>query len=278
MIRLILFLSISVSSILLEVSSGFAQSIVAKPLPIQIYEKIWEETNSEARMKLIKTIWLEESTYEDPSISIKGSVAFNTMVDGFYKSFPGATLVGDPILTKDNFCTWSWKIFDGNKKLIITGRDFAELNGKGQILKVIGFFDPQIKQNENSKVVAKYFECLFKTRDFKTMSEIIAPGAIYNQAEGLPYGGTFIGFENWTKMFTQASTFFDLQIETEPTYFTSATEDGVLIHFTIKCTAKKSGKVISMPIAEFFEVKDGTITGIRPFYFDTKKFRDFIEK
>lgn len=277
MIRLILFLSISVLSMLTGAGSAFAQSNDSKPLPILVYEKIWSETNSDARIKLIKTIWLEESTYEDPSISIKGSAAFNTMVDGFYKSFPGTTLVGGTILSKGNFYTWSWEIFDANKKLIVAGRDFVELNGKGQILKIVGFFEQQNQENENSKVVAKYFECLFKTRDFKTMSEIIAPGAIYHQAEGLPYGGTFIGFENWTKMFTHASTFFDLQIETEPTYFTSATEDGVLIHFTIKCTAKKSGKVISMPIAEYFEVKDGLITGIRPFYFDTKKFSDFIK-
>jgi len=268
----------SVSAIFIVVSSAFAQSGAAvKPLPIQVYEKIWEETNSEARMKLIKTIWFEESTYEDPSISIKGSTAFNTMVDGFYKTFPEATLVGESILAKDNFYTWSWKIFDAKKKLIVAGRDFVELNGKGQILKVIGFFGPQNQEHESVKVVAKYFECLFKTRDFKMMSEIIAPGAVYRQAEGLPYGGTFVGFENWMKMFTQASSYFDLQIEKEPTYFTAGTEDGVLIRFTIKCTAKKSGKIISMPIAEHFDVKGGLITGIIPFYFDTKKFSDFIK-
>ena len=268
----------SASAILIVVSSAFAQSSAAvKPLPIQVYEKIWDETNSETRMKLIKTIWLEESTYEDPTISIKGSTAFNTMVDGFYKTFPGATLVGGPILAKDNFYTWSWKIFDANKKLIVAGRDVAELNDKGKILKVIGFFEPQNQENESVKVVAKYFECLFKTQDFKMMSEIIAPGAVYSQAEGLPYGGTFVGFENWTKMFTQASSYFDLQIEKEPIYFTAGKEDGVMIRFTIKCTAKKSGKIISMPVAEHFDVKGGLITGVTPFYFDTKKFSDFIK-
>ncbi len=278
MIRLLVLIAVGVSAILIAENSAFAQSgAAAKPLPIQVYEKIWDETNSEARMKLIKSIWLEESTYEDPSISIKGSTAFNTMVDGFYKTFPGATFVGGPLLAKDNFYTWSWKIFDSNKKLIVAGRDFAELNGKGQILKLIGFFEPQNQEYERINVVAKYFDCLFKTGDFKMMSEIIAPGAVYSQAEGLPYGGTFVGFENWMKMFTQASSYFDLQIEKEPTYFTSGTEDGVLIRFTIKCTAKKSGKIISMPIAEHFDVKGGLITGITPFYFDTKKFSDFIK-
>ncbi|MEJ7643787.1 MAG: nuclear transport factor 2 family protein [Chryseolinea sp.] len=278
MIRLLVLILVSVSAILVVVSSGFAQSSATlKPLPIQVYEKIWRETDSEARMKLIKTIWIEESTYEDPSISIKGLTAFNTMVDGFYKTFPGATLVGGPILGKDNFYTWSWKIFDANKRLIVAGRDFVEISEKGQILKVIGFFESQNQEHETVKVVAKYFECLFKTRDFKTMSEIIAPGALYNQAEGLPYGGTFVGFENWTKMFTHASDYFDLQIEKEPTYFTAGTGDGVLIQFTIRCIAKKSGKIISMPVAEHFDVKGGLITGIRPYYFDTKKFSEFIK-
>lgn len=262
--------------LLTVVSAGFAQNNT-KPLAIQVYEKIWKETNSEARIKLIKSIWLEESTYEDPTISIKGSTAFNAMVDGFYKHFPGATLVAGPLLAKDNFYTWSWEIFDSNKKRLVVGRDFVEINEKGQILKVIGFFEPQLPETENIKVIARYFESLFKTQDFKTISEIIAPDAIYNQAEGLPYGGTFVGFNNWVKMFAQANNFFDLQIEKEPAYFTSSESDDVLIRFTIKCTSKKSGKIISMAVAEHFTLKDGIITAITPFYFDTKKFSDFLK-
>ena len=92
MARLVVCFSILVFLILAVVSSGSAQNNT-NPLAIQVYEKIWEETNSEARIKLIKSIWLEESTYEDPTISIKGSAAFNSMVDEFYKSFPGAKFV-----------------------------------------------------------------------------------------------------------------------------------------------------------------------------------------
>lgn len=262
--------------LLTVVSSSFAQTNT-KPLAIQVYEKIWKETDSEARIKLINSIWLEESTYEDPTISIQGTTAFNAMVDGFYNHFPGATLVSSSLLAKDNFYTWSWEIFDSNNKRLVVGRDFVEINENGKILKVIGFFEPQLTENENIKVAAKYFESLFKTQDFKTISAIIDPAAVYNQAQGLPYGGTFVGFNNWVKMFAQASEFFDLQIEKEPMYFTSLEGNDVLIRFTIRCTSKKSGKIISMAVAEHFDLKDGLITAITPFYFDTKKFSDFLK-
>jgi hypothetical protein len=131
-------------------------------------------------------------------------------------------------------------------------------------------------EKENIAIVAKYYECLFKTRDFNTMATLIADKAVYNQAEGLAYGGTYIGFGEWITMFTKAATYYDLVIEKEPTYFTNISKDEVIIRFTIKCTSKKTGQIISMPISEHFELQSGKITAIRPFYFDTKAFAAFL--
>ncbi len=128
----------------------------------------------------------------------------------------------------------------------------------------------------NIKVVCSYFEYLFKTGDFVSMQKIISKDAIYSQADGLPYGGTYIGFDGMVKMFTKAQGYFNLQIVGEPVYFTSSNPNEVIIHFTIKCKSKKSNNEITMPIAEYFELKDGLIVGIRPFYFDTKSFTDFL--
>ncbi|MBF4508701.1 nuclear transport factor 2 family protein [Flavobacterium sp. JLP] len=258
-----------------------------KLTPIEVYEKVWQEHNSDARLKLIKTIWLEDSTFEDPSASIKGSVAFNNVVNEFYKKFPDAVLISGPKVTKDNYVSWDWKIQDSKNKLIMRGREFARLNGKGQVSKIISFWNSEVSlteseilqnlENDNYKVVAKYFESLFKTRDFTGIASIIEEGAIYSQAEGLPYGGTYVGFNEWTKMYTKSSEFFDLEIEKEPTYFSNAVKNEVIIYFTIKCKAKKSGKTLSMPISEHFDLKNGKITAIRPFYFDTKQFAEFLK-
>jgi ketosteroid isomerase-like protein len=136
-----------------------------------------------------------------------------------------------------------------------------------------------MKENPDAEkeVVAAYFEYLFKTGDFEAMSKIIAKDAVYSQAEGLPYGGTYVGFQQWMTMFQKAQTFFDLQITKEPAYYTSdADRGGVVIHFTIQCISKKTKKEITMPISEYFQVKDGLIVAIRPFYFDTKAFVEFL--
>lgn len=255
--------------------------------PIAIYEKAWLEHNSTARLKLIKTIWLDDSTFEDPSASVKGAVALNNVINDFYKNFPDAILKSEPKVVKDNYISWDWKIVDSKNKLIMAGRDFARLNGKGQVSKIISFWNTDATLSEadvlknletdNFKIVAQYYECLFKTRDFTKMATLIEEGAIYSQAEGLPYGGTFVGFNDWTKMYGKSSEYFDLEIEKEPVYFSDVTKTEVVINFTIKCKSKKSGKTLSMPISEHFNLKNGKITAVRPFYFDTKQFAEFLK-
>lgn len=272
---------------ILFICNGLLAQKKDKLYPVTVYEKVWQEHNNDARLKLIKTIWLEDSTFEDPSASIKGIAAFNNVINEFYKKNPDAVLTSGAKTVKDNYVTWDWKIQDSKNKLIMAGREFARLNGKGQVSKIISFWDKDAALSEadilknleadNFKVVAQYFECLFKTRDFNIMATIIEEDAVYNQAEGLPYGGTYKGFNEWTKMFAKSAELFDLQIEKEPVYFSDASKNEVIIYFTIKCKAKKSGKTLSMPISEHFDLKDGKITGIRPFYFDTKQFAEFLK-
>ncbi|MCD0467830.1 nuclear transport factor 2 family protein [Flavobacterium sp. ENC] len=255
--------------------------------PVMVYEKAWQEHNNDARLKIIKTIWLDDSTFEDPSASIKGTVALNNVINEFYKKYPDAVLTSGAKVVKDNYVSWDWKILDSKSKLIMSGRDFARLNGKGQVSKIIGFWNPEATLSEsdilknletdNLKVVAQYYESLFKTRDFTAMANLIQPGAIYYQAEGLPYGGTFTGFEEWTKMYAKSAEYFELQIEKEQVYFSDASKNEIIIYFTIKAKAKKSGKTLLMPVSEHIDLKDGKITAIRPFYYDTKQFAEFLK-
>ena len=165
-------------------------------------------------------------------------------------------------------------------KLIVTGIIAFCLTGHlyaKDLVKPGDFITDTTVVSEPERLAAKYFECLFVTRDFATMKTIMAKDAVYNQAEGLPYGGTYIGFDELVKMFQKAGGYFDLQIEKAPVYYTNPTTNGVFIYFWIKCRSKKSGKEISMPISEYYEVKDGLITHIRPYYFDTKTFSAFLE-
>jgi hypothetical protein len=131
--------------------------------------------------------------------------------------------------------------------------------------------------NENLAVVEKYFDLLFKKGDFQTLPTIISDKAIYTQAEGLPYGGKYYGFTEWLIMFQKVQTYFELHIEGDPIFFENKRGNKVVVNFNVSFTLKKSRKTISMPVTELFEIKEGKIIGITPYYFDTKTITDFIK-
>ena len=265
---------------LILATSAFAQTVPPpppKPPAMQQYEQVWSEASAGARLTKIHAFWEDSSTYVDPAASVQGPAELNQMIENFMKGFPGAILESDPFLAMGNAYTWNWRIFDAAGNLVVAGRDYAELNGTGHISKLVGFWEQPTTEYTNRRVVAAYFDALFRTGDFKTMATLIHPDAEYHQAEGLPYGGTFKGFENWVTMFTHAGRLYDLQIAEAPTYAVNGTKDGVVISFVIRCTSKKSGRTITMPISEHFHLRDGKIVSIRPFYFDTKAFAAFLQ-
>jgi hypothetical protein len=162
----------------------------------------------------------------------------------------------------------------------VAGVDHAEISQQDQMLHLTGFWYPQENagSDSNIKVVETYYQSLFKKQNFETIRKIISDDAVYYQAIGLPYGGTYKGFAEWMKMYSKAGSYFDLQIEKEPQYFTNDSKNEVVIQFTIQCTSKKTGEKISMPISEQFGLKDNKIISIRPFYFDTYSFTAFLVK
>ena len=109
--------------------------------PITEYSNAWREQNSEARLKIIQSIWSDASTYQDPTVKTKGVAELNAMIEKFHKDFPGAILVGDVILSTGNFRSFNWQIFDASKKPLFKGRDTVELGADGKIIKVVGFFE-----------------------------------------------------------------------------------------------------------------------------------------
>jgi hypothetical protein len=273
------YLRLSYFILFLKSQTLFAQFDSSTPLPIKLYEKVWAEPDSNIRLEKIKIFWLNESIYNDGAALAKGPVELNKMIQKFRESLPNSILKGNPVLSFSNYHTWSWTIINKGKNFYLDGRDYVEINKNGKITKLIGFWglDRNANKELNISLVKTYYECLFKNQDFVAMQKILSDDFIYYQAEGLPYGGIYKGFTELMKMFGKASTYFDLQIEKEPEYFTNELNNKVDIYFIIKCTSKKSGEQITMPISEHFELKDAKINSIRPFYYDTKAFSTFCK-
>ena len=123
--------------------------------------------------------------------------------------------------------------------------------------------------NNSQEIVSSYFEKVFKQGDFDGVRKLVGAGAEYQQAVGLPYGGTYKGYDEWLAMFSKVQVHFDLHFEDDLVLFVSADGKGVIGSFTVTLKSRKTGRSIRMPVLERFEIQNGLIASVKPYYFDT---------
>ena len=92
---------------------------------------------------------------------------------------------------------------------------------------------------------------------------------VFHEAPSLPYAGTYRGIKEVKRgvnlMFNawEDFTFSILQY--------GAGGDLVFVHVMISGIGRKTVKSFSMPIVEMCRLKDGKVTEVMPFYFDTAR-------
>jgi ketosteroid isomerase-like protein len=245
-----------------------------------LYGKAWGEPDAEKRVELLAQVWARNGQYRDPSVALKGAKALSLHIGKFLQQYPRSKFTKTSKI--DSYgatfrAKWLLNFGDG-KTPALEGIDFGELNSKGRIIKITGFFGPLPKEEvaKNEAIVARYLESLFTKFDPVALDQVLAADVVYTQAAGLPYGGTYHGLPEMMKMYQKSSEYSRMLVADGWTLVTDPTTKKVIASFTVRCTANNSGKVLDMAILESFELKDGKIAGITPFYFDTKTFAAFL--
>jgi ketosteroid isomerase-like protein len=245
-----------------------------------VYGKAWGEPDAGKRAAYLAEAWAKDGQFKDPSVVLTGAEALSRHIGGFLQQFPAAKLTMTS--RTDSYggtfrADWLLDFGDG-KSPVLEGFDFGELDSDGRIVKIAGFFGPLHKEEtvKNEAIIAKYLESLFTKFDYAGLDSVLAADVVYTQAVGLPYGGTYHGLPDMMKMFIKSSECSSMIVVDGPTLSTNQTTKKIVASFTVRSTAKKSGKVLDMAIQESFEVKGGKIVGITPFYFDTKTFVEFL--
>lgn len=248
----------------------------------ELYGKAWGEPDAAARAALLAQVWAKDGQYKDPSVDLKGAEALSLHIGGFLRQFPAAKLTMTS--RTDSYGTtfradWLLDFGDG-KTPALEGFDFGELDSEGRITKIAGFFGPlsKVETVKNEAIVAKYLESLFTKFDYAGLDNVLATDVVYAQAVGLPYGGTYHGLPEMMKMFIKSSEYSSMIVVDGWRLSTNSVTKKVIASFTVRSTAKKSGKVLDMAIQESFALRDGKIVGITPFYFDTKTFVEFLNE
>lgn len=248
-----------------------------------VYGKAWGEPDAGVRATLLAQVWAKDGQYKDPSIAtLTGAEALSRHIGGFLQQFPGARMT---MTSKLDFYGTSFRAnwllnYGDDRTSALEGFDYGELDNEGRIAKITGFFGPLPKTEavQNEATVAKYLEALFTKFDYAALDQILSREVVYKQAVGLPYGGTFIGLPEMLKMFIKSSGYSSMVVVDGWKLSTNPETKKVVASFTVRCTAKKSGKVLDMDIQESFDLRDGKITGITPFYYDTKAFGEFVNE
>ncbi len=106
------------------------------------------------------------------------------------------------------------------------------------------------------------------TASFDLLKPYFAADVELNQADALPYGGTWRGHHGMEQFFLAMSetwAVFDLRDQE----FRSTTPDSAVVLTQVHARSRATGREIDFPILQLIRTADGRISQVRPFYWDT---------
>ncbi|WP_406139613.1 nuclear transport factor 2 family protein [Streptomyces sp. NBC_01089] len=109
------------------------------------------------------------------------------------------------------------------------------------------------------------------TVGFGLLAPFFAPDVVLHQAAGLPYGGAWRGHEGMARFFRAMSrTWESFRMAEQEILATGGPlgEPLVVLH-RIQARSRATGREIAFPILQTVTVRDGRISEVRPFYWDT---------
>lgn len=107
---------------------------------------------------------------------------------------------------------------------------------------------------------------------FDLLAPFFASNVELHQADALPYGGTWRGHSGMTQFFLTMGQVWETFDMVEQKFL--ATGETAVVLTQIHARARMTGRELSFPILQTITVKDGQITEVRPFYWDTQAIAD----
>lgn len=109
---------------------------------VDTYGAAWSAPDDETRSRLLHAAWADDGRYQDPNSDVQGRDALDAHIAGFQSRFPGARIerVG-AAANHHGAILFRWRIVARDGTALLSGQDYAELDGNGRITKIVGFFD-----------------------------------------------------------------------------------------------------------------------------------------
>jgi len=131
-----------------------------------------------------------------------------------------------------------------------------------------------VEAQENNVNLVRTSLDLARAGKFELARPFFADDMIVYEAEGLPFGGVHRGWNAYMEVLKKLGQFWSPGRKQHSREFIPYGEDKVILHHTLDAHIAKNGQHVEMPIVVICELRDGKISSIRPFIFDTKKIAD----
>ncbi|WP_405929820.1 nuclear transport factor 2 family protein [Streptomyces griseus] len=105
------------------------------------------------------------------------------------------------------------------------------------------------------------------TASFDLLAPCFAPDVVLQQAAALPYGGVWRGHRGMERFFLAMSDIWATFELVEQDFL--ATGEISVVHTIVRARSRATRRELTFPILQTLTVRDGRISEIRPFYWDT---------
>jgi uncharacterized protein len=126
-------------------------------------------------------------------------------------------------------------------------------------------------QAENLRIVKVMAENGILGR-WDIVRQYVSDDLVMHVPPSLPFGRDYHGWDGYLQMFKELATFFTGLKSGETNY--ASFGDKVIVMSTLSGNVASNGKPISFPITAIWQLKDGKVVDIVPFYYDTKAICD----
>lgn len=107
------------------------------------YCAAWSEPDPSRRLALLRKSWSEKGSYTDPTAHVEGRDALQQHIGKFFEQFPGAKIVpSSGVDVHHGKLRFGWQMIVADGSTALEGMDYGELDEKGLIKRIVGFFGP----------------------------------------------------------------------------------------------------------------------------------------
>jgi ketosteroid isomerase-like protein len=104
--------------------------------------------------------------------------------------------------------------------------------------------------------------------DFDTIGGMLDPDFVVQEADGLPYAGSYRGLEGWRALSKAVITTWS-GFKLHPLEFLGETEETFVVRFAISGRSRKTGTPFESTVMELWRFRGPLLREIIPYYWDT---------